>query len=610
MSSTVTAREGDALCGIAIDNGFLNCEPLRAVGANSPLLARPLVEGDVVTVPDITTKEVPKPVDNLHKFTKKNSPPVSLRFVHGSKDKHFLDDDPLDGLNVSNCVTNKDGNNAGAFPSGFGFNAGGHADIDTFKVEVVDPGASGSVNAVLEALKPVKQADGSVQFQSITGVPDAGLRKIESPPLQCKQVATGHVAFRSKYMRLVVDKQDHDAASGQTLLTADTVDAGDEALEILDQHVRASYQFSRCTGSPKCKAVKTLPIGENPQRAKVAVHILQDPATGAPVVTVDQARKSVLKFVRQLYAQASMGVKIVGAVRTVPAPTNLIAIADAKGAKAKGGKTIQIRVQIGQPNQATFDFDQTVQVATNAGDAPIDTANALAAAINNAFSSASPPFAATATASGNPPLTNKKIGSADVLVGDPLTQKISLTVVASGDKAHPVKIGRITSTRIKPDFSNDDAHVGTILERTLVKNYDTGADRIDLFVVGTLIEPDGSTDCGEAFTPNFASPASGQPISLMVNSALIFAATFTGNNNFHTTAPHEMGHILMDNSHAQVATEMMGAGSPVGSNERVVGGPKRISDPKAPKVIAFDGGVNGNPVTMLRTDNSGVIDPW
>jgi len=610
MSKTVTARDGDALCGIAIANGFLNCEDLRPL--NSALVTRPLVEGDIVTVPDVTSKVVPKPVDNLHKFTKKNSPPVSLRFVHGSKDKHFLDDDPLDRLNVSNCVTNKDGNNSGAFPSGFGFNAAGHADEDTFKVEIVDPGASGSVKGVLEALKPVKQADGSVQFESITGVPDAALRKIDigdAHPLDCKQIASGHVAFRSRYMRLVVDKQDHDAAKGQTLLTTDTVDAGDEALEILDQHVRASYEFSRCTASPKCKAVKTVPIGENPQRAKVSVHVLQDPATNAPVVTIDQARKSVLKFVRQLYAQASMGVKILG-VRTVPAPNNLIAIADARGAKAKGGKTIQIRVQIGQPSQATFDFDQTVQVVTNAGDAPIDTANALATAINNAFAAATPPFAATATASENPPLTKQKIGSADVLVGDPLTQKISLTVVTSGDKPHQVKIGRITSARIKPDFSNNDAHVGTILERTLVKNYDTGSDRIDLFVVGTLIEPDGSTDCGEAFTPNFASAATGQPISLMVNSALIFAATFTSNNNFHTTAPHEMGHILMDNSHARVATEMMGAGSPVGSNERVVGGPKRISDPKAPKVIAFDSGVNGNPVTMLRTGNSDVIDPW
>ncbi len=62
----------------------------------------------------------------------------------------------------------------------------------------------------------------------------------------------------------------------------------------------------------------------------------------------------------------------------------------------------------------------------------------------------------------------------------------------------------------------------------------------------------------------------------------------------------------MDDDHALVATEMMGAGSPVGANERVVNGPKRISDPIPPATVSYYGGTKGNPVTMLRTDNTGV----
>jgi hypothetical protein len=54
MSRQVKARDGDALCGIAIAAGFINCAPLRADPANSTLLSRPLVAGDIVTVPDIT----------------------------------------------------------------------------------------------------------------------------------------------------------------------------------------------------------------------------------------------------------------------------------------------------------------------------------------------------------------------------------------------------------------------------------------------------------------------------------------------------------------------------------------------------------------------------
>ena len=606
MSVQVIAQDGDSLCGIAIAAGFLNCAALRAEPANSALLNRPLKAGDIVTVPDLRKKGTSKPTDGKHIFKKKSSPPVSVRFVHGSRLKPYLMDDTLVVLNVSNIETDvggSAGDAAGSFPAGFGFDQHGHDDEDTFKVEVHDPGAGGTVNAKLEALKPVKQADGSIQYQPITGVPDAASRKID--PLACQQVKSGNIAFRSPYLRLVVDQQDHDAANGQTLLTKDTVDNGDETLEILDQRVRATYEYSRCPASPKCNVTAMLEIGQNKQRAKVFVQILQDPATGTPVATVDQARKSVLKYVRQLYAQASMGVEIIGTIRSVPAPTNLIAIANANGRAAVGGGTIQIRVQIGKPGAATFDFDQTVQVTTVANDPPVNTANNLATAINNAFGAATPPFAATATASGNPPLVGQAIGSADVVVGDPTTQNISLSVVASGDLAHPATIGRILNTNI-PDFGNADSHVGTIEERTLVKNYDSGSDRIDLFIIGTL----GSTALGEAFIPNALLAANRQPLATMVNSALVFAATVTTNDNFHTTIPHEMGHILMDANHALVATEMMGAGSPVGANERVVNGPKRISDPVPPATIAFTGGVTGNPVTMLRIDNLGVVDPW
>jgi hypothetical protein len=594
---------------MAIAAGFLNCARLRAEPANAALLNRALVDGDIVTIPDIAPKDVSKPTDNVHKFTKKNAPPVSIRFVHGSKDKKYLEDATLALLNVSNFPTNKGGaDETHSFPSGFGFNADGDADIDAFKVEVVDPGASGSVNTILEALKPVKQPDGSVKFQSITGASDTALRKIDA--LACKQVTTGHVAFRSAYMRLVVDKEDHDAAGSQTLLTTDTVDAGDETLEIIGQHVRASYEFSRCPAGPKCVAVRELPIGDDPKRAKVAIHILQDPANNTPVATIDQARKSVLKYVRQLYAQANMSVKIIGTIRTVPAPANLIAVASGNGANAVGGGTIQIQVQIGKPGQATFDFDKTVSVVTNPGVPPINTANDIAAAINKAFSDAG--FAAKAVPSDNPPLVGQAIGSADVLVGDPLTQSISLTAAAGGDAAHPISIGRILSTTI-PDFATAEAHVGTIEERTLVKNYDTGSDRIDLFIVGAL-----AGALGEAFRPRSEQTAAiAQPTAIMTNTALIFARTVTAANDHHTTIPHELGHILMDKGHTRSAKlpsgavspdqpEMMGAGSPVGANERVVNGPKRITDHD----VNFITGPPGNPVTLLRTANTGVIDPF
>jgi hypothetical protein len=601
LPRTVLARTGDTLCGLAIDAGFLDCGPLRAEAANSGLLARALSDGDLVTIPDLALKTTSKATDQRHKFVKKNSPPISVRFVHGSPDKKYLEDLALTVLNVSNFVTNQ-GGAAGnkPFPPGFGFNPDGHADVDAFKVEVVDPAASGSVDVLLEALRPVFNPDGSLKgHDPFAGVTDADKRHIDK--LQCKQVRTGHVAFRSRYLRLVVDAGDHAAAPGQTLLTTDVVDDGDEAVEILDQKVRASYEAQRCpgTGGRKCRVTAELEVGENEQRVKIAAHVLQDPVTGTAVATIDQTRTSCLKYVRQLYAQANMSLRLVGTIRQVPAPVNMFAVADGNGQRAVGGQTIQVRVQVGT-------FDQQIQITTVPNALPIDTATTLADAINKAFDAATPPVTARAVPSDNPPLVGQALGSADVLIGNPLTDNVRLTVLASGDVGHPITVGRITSTTI-PDFVNNNSHVGTIQERVLVKNFDTGVDRVDLFIVGGL----GSTALGEAFIPNAAQAATRQPRAAMINSALVFAGTVTVKDNFHTTIPHEVGHILMDVNHAQTATEMMGAGSPVGANERVVNGPKRISDPTPPRAINFDSGQSGNPVTFLRNDNTtGIIDAF
>ena len=593
MPKIVTARSGDTLCGIAIDAGFLDCGPLRAEATNSGLLSVPLKNGDQVTVPDLTPQDVSKTTDKRHRFIKKNAPPVSIRFVHGSPDKKYLEDFTLLNLNVSNFVANKGGaTGLNRFPTGFGFNSNGDADIDAFKVEVVDPAAGASINVILEALMPAgTNPDGRIKHVPITGVASSAQRKLDA--LKCAKVSSG-VAFRSKYLRLVVDKEDFDAVTKQALLITDLVDAGKEDVEILDQRVRATYIIQRCpgTGGTKCQVVAEIDVGENEKRVKVSVHILRDPVTAVPVATIDQARKNCLKFVRQLYAQANMTLKFVADIREIPAPANMFAIANGNGQVAVGAQSISVRVQI----DATF--DQTIGITTIAGEQPSQTAGRLANAIRNALATATPPVIARVTPSTNPPLVGQAIGSADVIVGDPLTQTVRLTVLTSNDIGHPVQVGRITITTIN-DFGGADAHVGTIEERVLIKNYDTGTDRVDLFIVGKL-----AGALGEAFTPNLTTAVTGQPIKELTNSALVFAGTVVSANNFHTTIPHEIGHLLMDGGHSIPITEMMTQGSPVGANERVVNGPKRISD----RVINVGGGRNKNPVNLLRNANTTLIE--
>ena len=144
MPTKVTAKNGDCLCGIAVDYGFIDCQPLRDVAENASLLSRPLADGDEVTIPDLVVEEFSRAVDTKHTFKIKSSPPFNIRFVHGSPDLPYRQDTDVLTLHVSNFVTNLAGaDGLKTFPAGYGFNDDGHQDPDTFKIEVWDPAAPG-----------------------------------------------------------------------------------------------------------------------------------------------------------------------------------------------------------------------------------------------------------------------------------------------------------------------------------------------------------------------------------------------------------------------------------------------------------------------------------
>src|SRR2546430_14525019 len=107
MPTVVTARNGDTLCGLAIDAGFVDCGPVRAEGANSGLLARALKAGDLVTIPDIALKDVSKATEKRHRFIKKNAPAGLSWFVSRSPvNKEFVDLS-LTAFSSSKPYTNK-----------------------------------------------------------------------------------------------------------------------------------------------------------------------------------------------------------------------------------------------------------------------------------------------------------------------------------------------------------------------------------------------------------------------------------------------------------------------------------------------------------------------
>ncbi len=343
---------------------------------------------------------------------------------------------------LSNHVTDRGGTNDGVpFPDKFEFQQPGHDDHDTFKVEVVDPAVGGTLDATLDALMPVHRLDGTIAHVEFPGA-EAAKRKLD--PVTCKKVRSG-VAYRSKYLRLVVDEADKAAKTDQTLLTTDMTDQGDFTVEILEQNVRASYAISRCPGNPKCRISTAVPIGSDTdarkprRRLRIAVHVLRRAPGGAPVVTTANAERRVRKWIRRLYAQASIAPKIVQPTREVDPVANLVAVSDPAGASAAGDG--QLGFRLSAPGQPTLVVGP---ITPAAGDTPEVSANALAALVTA-------PYAATVTV--NParfvdPVTSR---SADLLI---TPANVTIDSVVSTDSRQTLTVGRPNSPLLgSPLFS-------------------------------------------------------------------------------------------------------------------------------------------------------------
>jgi hypothetical protein len=580
------------LCNFAIEAGFFNCEALRADPGNSAFLSHPLKDGDVVAIPDLRPRTENCSTDKVTKFVRKNTPPVSIRFVHGSPNKHYLADDESTFLNVSNHVTDKAGaNDNAAFPDQFEFQQPGHDDPDTFKVEVVDSAAGGSVNVTIQALKRVFLPNGSFGHDVFPGAM-ADKRKLD--PAECKKVRSG-VAYRSKYLRLVTDGADRAAKPNQTLLVTDATDQGDPDLEILGQAVRATYQITRCPGNPKCAVrTKDVPVGSDTDkrkprgRVRLAVHVLRLAPGGAPVVTTANAERRVTRWFRRIYAQAGFAPRIVSATREVDPVSNLIAVSNDRGVSAAGDGQLGFRLTA--PGLAPLVVGP---ITPSAGDTPATTANALATLVQA-------PYSANVTV--NPARFPDGVASrsADLLI---TPSNVTIDQVVSGDSRQTLTVGRPNPANLL-SWDGNNFLVGSIEQRTILKNYDTGADRIDVFVVRTVT----SGNLGEAMMSGHKIDPQRRAIDPVKFSAFVIQSTMDGSDKNPTTLPHECGHTLLELIHADGpgnATQLM-TGQPI-PDVATVNGTKRMKD----GLEHFDRPPgNFKQLKRIRTEGAPVLDPF
>jgi len=597
MPTTVIAAAGDTLCGLAIQGGFLNCDPLRALGDNSALLNRPLQAGDIVTIPDIVVEELDRPAEQLHQFVRHGVPAPLIRFVHGSSDRPYRDDETTPFLNISNYISNKGGaNGQGAFPTTFGFNALGHADPDSFKVEVVDPNAGADLMFDLEALKPLYGPTGIVTGHEPFTV-NTDLRKIRVKA-QRAGTSTTYRGYRSRYMRLVTDEADMTVLSGnpvrtdgsaQGLFVSDMANGNngvEDQVEILDQLVRATYVIQGCQAAVpnRCQVVTELPIGPNKQRIKVAFHLFRNAfpgGAGVGGINEQQLRMRTFKWYRRAYAQAELAPKLVAPTIEMvdPPPANMLVISQEHGNPASGLD------DTGAASVILFDLDLSpdaggapagpainVFVDLTPGMTPTQAANAVVAALPAGF--AGQVFT-------NAPIFTAVNGSADIIITRADGRRLMIRGDITTDTRLTVAVARTDINSVQ-DVHPDAALIpATIDFRRVIRAAPGADDRMDCYVVGRF---NSLGLRGRAFIVASDLPAHLQPPAPLRWAAIMAAtsdsgAVMDGSDNLPFTYPHESGHVFIDAFHTLGtggSTELMsGTGT---SQVNSVTATKRICD--------------------------------
>jgi hypothetical protein len=257
-------------------------------------------------------------------------------------------------------------------------------------------------------------------------------------------------------------------------------------------------------------------------RARLRVLVLRGRAGGAPAVGgTDAGARRLLE--QELASTAGLwgqcGLELGATAKTSielvdPPKTQLLAVGCGMGQPASGGI---VRVQTGR---------KTVALETHAGESPVSVALRLAQALG---------------AGGKPPhvFENQRaygdaMASADVLLDGARRWQRSVAGPLSNDPTLPVCLGEVDLNDGVTHFGDNDAFVGTLEERTLLRSFDDGDPRsVEVLVVPEL---DGGRRIGESF---IVSPGSSLSNTVIIDRSAIEA----GARSF--ALAHELGHVLL-----------------------------------------------------------------
>jgi hypothetical protein len=335
-------------------------------------------------------------------------------------------------------------------------------------------------------------------------------------------------------------------------------------------------------------------LGHDRKRIRLSIQVLRESPGGALIVPLAGAERRVWTWFRRIYAQSSIGPKLALATRAVDPPENLVSIGNDSGLTAAGDGTLGFTI-----NAAGKASQVIGPITPAAGQKPIKTARALEKLIKS-------PYKAVVTQ--NPARFVDPVGSrsADIVITEETGVRVTISAPVSGDSRQTLRVGRVNSMNLESwavPAGNNNWNVGSLQQRTVLKNHDSGDDRVDVFVVKVLSGGNG----GEAMMSNHRIDPDRRSISQVKWSVFIIASMMDGTNQDPFALSHEVGHVTAEVVHTDnVENEQLMNAGYLGS-PNAVGLRKRIRDGSA-KYTAPVG--DFNLVQRLRSEGSPLIESW
>lgn len=461
-------------------------------------------------------------------------PIVSVGYIRDDGDANPNDDPWLSQLEVSNLVVDT--------KIGPG---DGHQDPDNFKIQVSGPITSATIDVDVESLTPA-------------GASFSPARKVTRTLTRVG--TTNH--YRSTYQRLVVDDKDQGKEPANTLLV--DWDSGTDTTEILGQKIDTFYQLT-----PTYYYSNQKEVGNNVRTFNVAAHYL----TGTAGVNTASLRKRIKRDVRRLYAQTNMKPQITqqggsDLLEQVASVKNYASISHNHGKKSTGGSTMDITVDADRGALGIVTWDLTHALTANK--TPKQTADAIVAAFATLAPTVggSPADRVTVQSFQNPSISGAGSGfrSADLMFTDPAGGTV--TVTTSSSDANQDIAAPLVDHSILIVSKSGASLVGSIQQRSLIRNYDHGPTSLDIYG-GDLVEREtGENLRGRALIHGTAKPGYEQSLPEMRNNAFVKANSLNNSSSNPYTLAHEIGHNLLDATHADTDDkQMMRDGGTEGSND-------------------------------------------